>query len=72
MSDENRPFREMAREWSECQDNETIRESGISLCAIIEAMDAQTAAIQQLDKAIEAHSRTLSYDLKGVKMAMGS
>jgi hypothetical protein len=49
MSDDaERPFRAMVREWAKCEDNQTTKESGIALCAVIEAMDAQTEAIKEL------------------------
>jgi hypothetical protein len=44
-TDGNRPLRAKVLEWAQSEDNQTQRESGIGLGAIIEAMDAQTAAI---------------------------
>lgn len=53
MSDQDRPMRAKIQEWARSEDRIT-QESGVGACAIIEAMDAQTAAIQLLAHVLES------------------
>ena len=40
VNDTDRPFREIARQWAENETDDTKSDSGVMLCAFIEAIDA--------------------------------
>jgi hypothetical protein len=47
MSEESRPFRDLARQWAETETDDTKADSGVMLCAFIEAIDAGFEGIRQ-------------------------
>jgi hypothetical protein len=68
---DQRPWRDKVHALAAAEGEEKYADhSYTALSALIEALDAQTDAVKQLDKAMEAHSRTLTYDLKGVRNSL--